>query len=542
MESSSDGASYAVPEPSWLKQEQVRRMSTIPWQMPMPARVGWLATSYALALITALTLLTGCASGLITAQKQPSFTIAEPGATALGTVATRTLQGSASEDSALHLLPGGLESLAARVALIERAQRGVDVQYYIWRADASGELLATALWHAAERGVRVRILLDDWGTRPTERELGMLAAHPNIEVRLFNPLPVRGAPVLGILADFERGNRRMHNKALIADNQAAIVGGRNVGDEYFGSHRDFAFGDLDVLAVGPVVRQVSAGFDTFWNSEATARVVAAEVAASSPGNPGVVELRKAVAESDFAARLELGELPFYRGRAIALHDFPDKADPAADGGGRAHLGRQIAEVIGSPAFELLLVSAYFVPGAGGVEQLAAFREKGIRVVIVTNSLAATDVPAVHAGYARYRRPLLESGVELFEIRPEGDEKMALRDSGLPGSSRVSLHAKLLVVDRQTTFIGSMNIDPRSIVLNTENGIVFSNAAMAESIVAGTEQAIKTSAYRLERVDGKLRWRASAADGEKVFASEPGAGFWQRTWIRLISWFDLEALL
>jgi putative cardiolipin synthase len=491
----------------------------------------------------ASTLLTGCAHhGLITAEKQPSYAIDDPAATALGTVATRALQGSASEDSALHLLPGGLEALAARVALVERAERSVDVQYYIWRADASGELLATALWRAAERGVRVRILLDDWGTRPTERELGMLAAHPNVEVRLFNPLPVRGAPVLGILADFERGNRRMHNKALIADNQAAIVGGRNVGDEYFGSHRDFAFGDLDALAVGPVVRQVSAGFDSFWNSEATSRVVAGEAPAAGAGNPGVAELRKSVADSGFGVRLERGELPFFRGRAVALHDFPDKADPGADGGGRTHLGRQIAEVIGAPVSELLLVSAYFVPGAGGVEQLAAFREKGIRVLIVTNSLAATDVPAVHAGYSPYRQPLLESGVELFEIRPDGDEKLAFRNRGLPGSSRVSLHAKLMVVDRQTSFIGSMNIDPRSIALNTENGIVFSNAAMAESIVAGTERAIRTSAYRLELVDGELRWRVSDANGGKVFDSEPGAGFWQRLWAQPIYWFDLESLL
>lgn len=517
-------------------------MSTISGRISMRFGFRSPARLRALMLVMALTLLTGCATGLITAQKQSSFAIEDPGATALGGVAARALQGSAAGDSALHLLPGGLEALAARMALIERAQRSVDVQYYIWRPDASGELLATALWRAAERGVRVRILLDDWGTRPTERELGMLAAHPEVEVRLFNPLPVRGAPVLGILADFERGNRRMHNKALIADNQAAIVGGRNVGDEYFGSHRDFAFGDLDALAVGPVVRQVSAGFDTFWNSEATARVVAGEAPAAAPGHPGVAALRKAVADSDFGLRLDRGELPFFRGRAVALNDFPDKADPDADGGGRPHLGRQIAEVIGAPASELLLVSAYFVPGAGGVEQLSAFREKGIRVVIVTNSLAATDVPAVHAGYARYREPLLESGVELFEIRPEADEQRSSRDRGLPGSSRVSLHAKLMVVDRQTTFIGSMNIDPRSIVLNTENGIVFSNAAMAESIAAGTEQAIKTSAYRLELVDGELRWRVSAADGEQVFDSEPGTGFWQRVWTQVISWFDLEDLL
>lgn len=517
-------------------------MSTIPRQIPVFAGFGLPARLGALTLILALTLLTGCAQGLIGAQKEPSLAIQDANATALGTIATRTLQGSAGDDSALHLLPGGLEALAARVALIERAERSVDAQYYIWRDDASGELLATALWRAAERGVRVRILLDDWGSRPTERELGMLAAHPNVEVRLFNPLPVRGAPLLGILADFERGNRRMHNKALIADNQAAIVGGRNVGDEYFESHRDFAFGDLDALVLGPVVRQLSAGFDAYWNSAATGRVVAGEAPATSPGNPGVVELRQALSESDFGIRLDRGELPFFRGRAVALHDFPDKVDPGAVGAGAPHLGRQIADVIGAPASELLLVSAYFVPGAGGVEQLAAFRNKGIRVVVVTNSLAATDVPAVHAGYARYRKPLLESGIELFEIRPEGEGKHASRDRGLPGSSRVSLHAKLMVVDRQTTFIGSMNIDPRSIVLNTENGIVFSNAAMAESIAAGTEQAIRASAYRLELLNGELRWRASGGDGEEIFVAEPDAGFWQRLWMGVLSWFDLEALL
>lgn len=517
-------------------------MSTIPRQIPVFAGFGLSARLGAPTLILALILLTGCAHGLIGAQKEPSLAIQATDATALGAVATRTLQGSAGDDSALHLIPGGLEALSARLALIERAERSVDAQYYIWRGDASGEILATALWQAAERGVRVRILLDDWGTRPTERELGMLAAHPNVEVRLFNPLPVRWSLVLGMLADFDRGNRRMHNKALIADNQAAIVGGRNVGDEYFESHRDFAFGDLDALVMGPVVRQLSAGFDEYWNSTATARVVPGEAPASGPGNPGVIELQQAVQNSGFGPRLDRGELRFFHGRAVALHDFPDKVDPDAEGGGVPHLGRQIADVIGAPASELLLVSAYFVPGAGGVEQLAAFRNKGIRVVVVTNSLAATDVAAVHAGYARYRKPLLESGVELFEIRAKGEEKHTSHVRGLPGSSRVSLHAKLMVVDRQTTFIGSMNIDPRSIVLNTENGIVFSNAAMAETIAAGAEQAIGALAYRVELVDDELRWRASEADSEKIFVTEPDTGFWQRVGMRVMSWFDLEALL
>ena len=485
--------------------------------------------------------LSGCAHNVPLTPGEPSHAVANTEHVHLGVHARSVLAGAATDASALHLLVNGQQALAARLALIERAERGLDVQYYIWRADDSGHLLATALWQAAARGVRVRILLDDWGSRPTDAELGLLASHPNIEVRLFNPLSRRWSLPVALLLDFERGNRRMHNKALIADNQAAIVGGRNVGNEYFETGAEFVFSDLDVLAVGPVVPQVSAGFDRYWNSPYALTV-------SSPLSPDPALHAPALsnaldaARADVGRRLDAGQLTFYRGRAAALYDDPMKLDPANQNQAGSNLGRQIAQVVGAPAQEVFLVSAYFVPGGGGTEQLSAFRRRGIRVAVVTNSLAATDVPAVHAGYARYRKPLLQEGVELYEIRPDPTQVSNSQNIGRPGSSRVSLHAKLMVVDRRSTFIGSMNIDPRSVVLNTENGIVVDSPELAETIVAGTERLLGAAAYRLSLDEGRLRWHTSGDPPTTGTEAEPGAGWWRRLSAWLLPWLDIEEWL
>ena len=482
--------------------------------------------------------LSGCAHNMLIKPGEPSHALMRVEGTRLSEHARNSLAGAAADTSALHLLVDGQQALVARLALIERAERSLDVQYYIWRADDSGHLLATALWQAAVRGVRVRILLDDWGSRPTDEELGLLASHPNIEVRLFNPLSRRWSPALALLLDFERGNRRMHNKALIADNQAAIVGGWNVGNEYFETGTEFVFSDLDVLAVGPVVPQVSAGFDRYWNSP-----YALTVGSPRSPDPALHTVPQAnalnAARADFGRRLDTGQLTFYRGRAVALYDDPMKLDAVNQNQAGSNLGCQIAQVVGAPAREVFLVSAYFVPGAGGTEQLSAFRRRGIRVVVVTNSLAATDVPAVHAGYARYRKPLLQEGVELYEVRP--DPTQAPQNIGRPGSSRVSLHAKLMVVDRRSTLIGSMNIDPRSVVLTTENGIVMDSPELAEAIVAGTERLLGSAAYRLSLDEGRLHWHASG-DTPATLATEPGTGWWRRLSAWLLSWLDIEAWL
>ncbi len=487
------------------------------------------------------TCLSGCAHNMLLVPREASHALVDTGDTRLGRAADSALAGSAATDSALHLLPDGRQALAARLALIERAQRSLDVQYYIWRADASGHLLAEALWKAAARGVRVRILLDDWGSRPSDAELAQLSAHANIEVRLFNPLSRRWSLPVALLLDFDRGNRRMHNKALIADNRAAIVGGRNVGDEYFEAGSEVVFSDLDALVMGPVVPQVSQGFDRYWNSAyalAVGRAAGSEPAAqaSAPAQDAGASL------ADFGRRLDLGQLGFNRGRAIALYDDPSKLEPGGADRRGSDLGRQIAAVVGAPTQEVFLVSAYFVPGSGGTEQLRDFRRRGVRVVVVTNSLAATDVPAVYAGYARYRKPLLEEGVELYEIRVDPQASPRSRRIERPGSSRVSLHAKLMVVDRRSTFIGSMNIDPRSLVLNTENGIVVESPAIAAAIVDGTQRLLAGSAYRLTQDGGNVRWHTPGQETETVLDSAPGASWWRRFSSWMLSWLDIEEWL
>jgi putative cardiolipin synthase len=492
-----------------------------------------------------LSVFAGCAS----TAHQPlpaSSALDDTQGTPLAHAAAAILRSSNAQSdprlSSVHLLPNGLESLEARRALIERAERSLDLQYYIWRPDTSGAGLAAALWQAAERGVRVRLLLDDWGARPSEADLGRLAAHRNIEVRLFNPLALRWSLPLALVLDFERGNRRMHNKLFVADNQALITGGRNIGDEYFERRAELQFGDLDVLAVGPVVRQASAGFDRYWN-HATVRQVLATPASdgSALATEPVDALWAATRATGWASALDSGRLPFWSAQATAVQDDPEKIEAAA--AGTADLGRQIAAVAGGVQSDVLLVSPYFVPGDGGVAQLRALREAGARVRVVTNTLAATDVPAVHAGYARYRRPLLEAGVELYEIRPDGARQGRASTIRSIGSSRLSLHAKLIVVDHRTTFIGSMNIDPRSLRLNAENGLVMINTDLARSLSAAFDRQLDASAYRVELAEGRLRWTSVEPDGGPVHHfTEPQSGWWLRLQTTLLGLLPIEALL
>ena len=513
-----------------------------------PASLGRCSRGLAtlLGLVLWLGILYGCASAA-PEPRLPSRGLADTQETRLaraGTAIVRSLGVLSGQGlSAIHLLPHGLEALEARRALIERAERSLDLQYYIWRPDASGSGLAVALWDAAERGVRIRLLLDDWGARPSEEELGLLAAHPNVEVRLFNPLALRWSLPLALAFDFDRGNRRMHNKLLVADNQALIVGGRNIGDEYFERRSELQFGDLDVLALGPVVRQASAGFDRYWNHSEVRRVTARERRELTAAGERAERLWAATRATGWASSCDSGRLTFLPVRATAVQDDPGKSGGENLSDREANLGREIASLAGRVNSDVLLVSPYFVPGDGGVAQLRALREAGVRVHVVTNSLAATDVPAVHAGYERYRRPLLEAGVELYEVRVDALLPRRAATIRAVGSSRVSLHAKLIVVDHRSTFVGSMNIDPRSLRLNTENGIVLDSAALAAELSTGVDNQLAASAYRVELSQGRLRWTSSEPDGRTVHHdTEPQAGWWLRLQTTLMGWLPIEELL
>jgi putative cardiolipin synthase len=468
--------------------------------------------------------------------------------------------------SGAYPLASGMDAFVARLVLAEAAQRSLDVQYYIWHNDVTGRLLLEHLLRAADRGVRVRLLIDDLGTNANDEHLLLIDAHPNIEVRLFNPIATRNARLFGMVADFGRVNRRMHNKSFIADGQAAIVGGRNIGDEYFEAKSDLDFADLDVLAVGPVVRQVSDAFDLYWNTPAAIPITA--LASKQTSEEQLKSGRAALADygesqrastyaealrnSSLAKDLQAGEMAFFWCGAEALYDDPEKITQAPEDQS-THLLPRLGKITNSIQSELLIISPYFIPGKEGVEYFSRMRERGVRVVVLTNSLAATDVAAVHAGYSRYRKALLEAGVELYEVkstarRPDDDKKRG--GSGMAGSSRASLHAKVFSFDRKALFVGSLNLDPRSIALNTEIGLLFESPEMASQAAAQFLAAVSASAYRLELVPVEaaagasrhIEWIEKGNGPEVRFDTEPNAGIWRRFGVWFLSWLPIESQL
>jgi putative cardiolipin synthase len=509
------------------------------------------------AIAIAAFIAAGCASLPSGIEQAESHALRDTGTTRLAKVRESVLSGHPGE-SAFLPLPGGVDALLARIALAEAAERALDVQYYIWHNDLTGRHFAHALLRAADRGVRVRVLIDDVGAKANDDVLVALDAHPNIEIRLFNPVASRTFRTLGAFGDMERLNRRMHNKSFIADNQAAILGGRNIGDEYFGAG-DVTFTDLDVLTFGPVVGEVSDAFDAYWNATSSIPVAALDVRKDAAHELG--EVRAALAafieeqrESPYVAnarqsldRFELsGRKGVSWGKAHVLHDDPAKVTrDREDAKGR--LLPQFRELGLAIEREVLIVSPYFIPGDAGVAWLTALVARGVRVTVLTNSLAATDVGAVHAGYQRYRERLLEGGVRLYELKPDapvGAQARSEKDKDKPGfgSSRASLHAKTFVFDRHSVFIGSLNLDPRSIQLNTEIGVVCESASLAAGLAAGIESKLDTAAWRLERVAGGIEWVERDGLAERRYGSDPGVGAWTRFSVWFLALLPIESQL
>ncbi len=431
----------------------------------------------------------------------------------------------------------GVRALCIRLELIELAESSVDIQSYLVRDDLSGNLIAMALLDAADRGVRVRLLMDDALTQPVDPGLLALGRHDNIQVRVFNPFPRNRSRFLSFIANFNLLNRRMHNKSFTVDSQVTIVGGRNLTDEYYQTSPDAEFLDEDLLAIGAVVAQVSDGFDEFWNTiEATpieflgrpqSVMSAAELRREAlrliDGHPsaggfetGGSSVKDLLSGDDLvpaAARLVL--------------DHPDRVSGLV----RRQLGETsefLRRLASSAERELVIVSPYFVPLRDGVEFLSSLTERGVRVVIITNSLASTNHASVHAVYARYRGPLLRAGVELHELRPG-------LASVPPGEIvRQTLHSKVAVVDRRHLFVGSFNLDPRSLYINTEMGMAVDSAPLAAQMATSIEALLPDLTYRLELAgeDNALAWHYVEAGSRRVVRTEPHTGRWRRitTWL------------
>ena len=452
--------------------------------------------------------------------------------------------------SGMALLADNLDAFTVRAASARAAGRSLDLQYYIWNHDFTGNLLCYEVLRAADRGVRVRLLLDDMTAHGKDSHLAALDAHPNIAVRLFNPSRSR-AGVLGRASEMllrpVAMNRRMHNKAWIADGRVAVVGGRNVGDEYFDAAAQTNFLDLDAVLVGPAVGQTSVIFDDFWNSASVIPLAAlsgeeegALVRLRAHGDAGYRSTRAA----DYVARLRSSPgLPALVG-GNALHWLDEVgvySDPAAKGQGEGKaqwLVHRLGRAMGLAKRELRVISPYFVPGEEGTRWLVGKRAQGVDVSVLTNSLAANDVMAVHGGYAPYRVPLLEGGVTLYELMPHGRQ-----DSSLFGSSGASLHTKAFAVDAERGFIGSFNLDPRSVNLNTEMGILFRDRAATAALLRSYEAKIAPDkSYRVRLLDGELRWDDASVAPPRTWDREPEASAWRRWTARAVGWLPIESQL
>lgn len=500
----------------------------------------------------------GCSSLPENIDRQPSLTINDGHETFLGQAFAQQLVDHPRQ-SGVFLLGSGLDALVGRAALANLAERSIDVQYYMFHQDTVGQLLIDQLIKAADRGVRVRLLIDDIYGGEADDVWTALDAHPRMQVRLFNPFVRDASKNLQWITRFRDVNFRMHSKSFTVDNQATIVGGRNIGDEYFDADPDLAFADLDLLAIGPVVPDVSEAFDQYWNSghaypaSTLTRPATAEQLNDLRLRMDQAPLQKeasayieALKNSNLANALRAGTANFKWAEARVIHDSPEKKTRDEEWQSELLIS-QLSPYLAKATDELIVISPYFVPGKKGAEALCALSEKGVTVRILTNSLASNDVSAVHAGYARYRKQLLRAGVVLYELDEQVKKEVKKLFTWLPGLSKSSLHAKTMVIDKKAMFVGSMNLDQRSLNINNEIGILFLNPQIAGQSAEAFDRNIEKVAFRLTLQRGNngaeaIRWQLKKGDEVIVYDSEPYVGFWKKVGVGLIGLLPVESLL
>ena len=496
--------------------------------------------------IAILALVSGCAGLPRHVVKSRSEALPNPQATTLGRIVAVEEDGH-KHLSGVRVLSSGEEVLADLIALADHAERTLDIQYYIIHQDDSARLLLHHLRLAAERGVRVRVLVDDLNTAGEDRRFLHLSQHANVEVRVFNPFPggrfATWTRFVASAGDIPRINHRMHNKLFVADNSLAITGGRNIGDQYFTRDPMSNFIDLDVVAAGPIVPELSASFDAFWNSKyaypiaSVASPVDAEPASAAPLEAAISQNANWLSHELESGSVQLAWVP-----ATVLADRPAKIANESSPEGEETIANNLSALMRSAKQELIVISAYFVPGKDGMAMMRDLVSQGVSIRILTNSLASTDSPLVHTGYSRYRAPLLKLGIELSEVRPKLGQKRARFHPF--SSSNASLHAKALVIDQRTVFIGSMNMDARSAHTNSELGLVIRSAEIARQVTSLLDDISADGSYRLQLVDhsDKIEWISGEAGSEKTWYTDPETTRLQRLSLKLLAPFAPEELL
>ena len=442
-----------------------------------------------------------------------------------------------------------LEAFRVRLDLAREAGRSLDLQYYYWKSDVTGKLLVREVLAAADRGVRVRLMLDDINSLGLDSTYLALNTHPKIEVRLFNPSRSRTSPTrrgIELVVRYFSATRRMHNKCWIVDGRVAIVGGRNVGDEYFGASTGTSFSDIDILLAGRAVADAEKIFDAYWNSDATLPVTSLH--RIRRGKLAKLRYRLAQHSGSYHATsyMRHSDQQFKNSMVHDLKtlEWVDKAEVIADPPEKAKaikveqwIGTRVFEVMDRARRELLLASPYFIPGPDGLSLLRKLKERNISISVVTNSLAATDVMLVHSAYAKYRRVLIESGICLFEQKPRiGRTKISLF-----GSKTASLHTKACVADRQISFVGSFNLDPRSKSINTEMGIILNSEPISNLLAELLETQIQKS-YRLESQNGRIIWHDQDGAKTKLYVTEPHSPPARRLSAWLVGFLPIESQL
>lgn len=505
-------------------------------------------------------VVAGCSSVPVATQHPQiaSYAFPQSEKTGLG-AALRDDIAAHSGQSGFRVLATGSESFAMRLALIRAAEKSLDLQYFSINDDTTSNLLIEALLQAAQRGVRIRFLLDDFNFDAVDDTFSVLDGYKNLEIRVFNPITTRDHGLIAgavlKLTDLKTRNQRMHNKALIGDNQMAIIGGRNLGDEYFEENTDVTFRDIDILTAGPITAAISRSFDQYWNSKDAvpiAQLRKPEIKTEKAANIRSAlarhweEVRKSEKGSKLlrytlAERLKDADVKLTWAWAELVADFPKKIDKNRDEAVSPPMMR-LDFMLDRAEHEFIAVSPYFVPRETGVVWLAGLAERGMRVKILTNSLASTDVVAVHTGYRRYREALVKSGVQLYELKPIGGQRPNQRLIGKEAPARASLHAKLYVIDRRQVMIGSFNLDPRSIELNTELALVIYSRDVAAQVIKMFDEATSSmTSYQLavEPDSGRLVWITKENDRDVRFYNDPSAGFWRRVQTNLMSLLPIE---
>jgi putative cardiolipin synthase len=498
-------------------------------------------------------------------ERPASFALAQPEETSLG----RRLEPRAREHpgmSGFRLIPSGVGCFHARVEMAALAEKALDVQYFAIQSDDTGQLIIAALLDAADRGVRVRILLDDSNAVGQDAAIGALTAHPNIELRVFNPFSYRGPLEFLRGAEFAfneaRLTYRMHNKLFVVDNELAMIGGRNIGDAYFAASAAMEFGDYDLLVAGPMVRKLSDSFDAFWNSKVAIPLQNLVVFKPTPARldayrEALHRHRDAMAGSTYTrpvsdggpiASMFSGKHPLLWAHAEAIYDSPEKAKVESGEQAGRLLRERVDHATQAVRSELLIVSPYLVPGEDGMRLLTGLRARNVRVRVLTNSLQSTDAPITFAAYDRYRIPMLQAGIELYEVRPELGQPTMPGGGSLKSSSSTpfALHAKVFVFDRRQVFVGSMNFDERSNHLNTELGVLVDSPELAEEIAQRFEAAAQpANSYVLGLAPagplGKstLVWRTEENGVAVMLDSEPAVDPWRKFRVEMLSLLPIE---